>query len=516
LARVLVIEDEENLRLSLVRALTKAGHSLAEASCLRDAREFLHKQDFDLILTDVMLGSENGVDLVRELRADGYDGVVVVMTAFGTVDSAVAAMRDGADHYLQKPISMQDVQMQVERALRHQHTARRLRLYERLERTSQQDQDLVGESEAWTRTLAFAARLAEIPLPPGNAPGRSPGSIMSPPNPDASLGLGVGNMGLPTVLLVGETGVGKGVLARFIHARAVQVHKPGTKRLSGTPDPDALPPFVHVNCSALPATLVEAELFGHEKGAFTDASEARPGLFEMADGGTIFLDEISEMPIELQAKLLLVVEQGTFRRVGGTRERRVRTRIIAASNLDLEERARSGQFRRDLLYRLNAFTVRSPALRERGDDAVLIARAALDRLSRRYGKPALTMTPGAEEAVRQHNWPGNVRELLNAVQRAHMLCDRPSVEAFDLGLANAPERVQTSNAGKIGDDLVFDFENGVHTLEEVERALVMQALLFTKGNVSRAARLIGLQRSSLRYRIEQYQLERYVSEVAKQ
>jgi two-component system, NtrC family, response regulator AtoC len=515
LARVLVIEDEENLRLSVVRTLTKASHELAEASCLRDARELLHKQDFDLVLTDVMLGSENGVDLVRELRADGYDGVVVVITAFGTVESAVAAMRDGADHYLQKPISMQDLQMQVERALKHQHTARRLRLYERLVQSTQEGQDVIGESDAWKRTLAFAARLAEIPLPPAS-PAKAAGSGAGAAAADPSIGLGMGNVGLPTVLLLGETGVGKGVLARYIHARAVQVHRPAVKRLNGGSDPDAAPPFVHVNCSALPATLVEAELFGHEKGAFTDASEARPGLFEMADGGTIFLDEISEMPIELQAKLLLVVEQGTFRRVGGTRERRVRTRIIAASNLDLEERARSGQFRRDLLYRLNAFTVKIPALRERGEDAVLIARAALDRLSRRYGKPSISMTPAAEEAVRHHNWPGNVRELLNAVQRAQMLCDRPSVEAFDLGLANAPERVQTRVVGIGSDGLVFDFENGVHTLEEVERALVMQALLFTKGNVSRAARLIGLQRSSLRYRIEQYQLERYVSEVAKQ
>ena len=222
------------------------------------------------------------------------------------------------------------------------------------------------------------------------------------------------------------------------------------------------------------------------------------------------------MPIELQAKLLLVVEQGTFRRVGGTRERRVRTRVIAASNLDLEERARAGQFRRDLLYRLNAFTVQIPALRDRGDDGVLIARAALDRLSRRYGRGAMRLSKAAEDALRSHPWQGNVRELLNAVQRAQMLADRPEIEPADLGLANAPVAVQTTKTGVGSDGLVFDFENGVHTLEEVEKALVMQALLFTKGNVSRAARLIGLQRSSLRYRIEQYQLERYVSEVAKQ
>jgi two-component system response regulator PilR (NtrC family) len=507
-ARVLVIEDEENLRFSMVRTLTKCGHAVSEASCLRDARALLTKQDFDLVLTDVMLGSENGVDLVRELRAEGYDGVVVVITAFGTVESAVGAMRDGADHYLQKPISMQDLQLQVDRALTHHRTARRLRLYERLERTHQDSDDVIGASEAWKRTLAFAERLAEIPLPP-----ERPGS-----GPDSTLGLAGGGMGLPTVLLMGETGVGKGVLARYIHTRAQQAHTPAPAGAGRRAEAaaDAAPPFVHVNCSALPATLVESELFGHEKGAFTDANEARPGLFEMADAGTIFLDEISEMPIELQAKLLLVVEQGTFRRVGGTRERRVRTRVVAASNLDLDERARAGQFRRDLLYRLNAFTVRIPPLRERADDAVLIARAALDRLSRRYGRWAMGLTPAAEGSIRAHAWPGNVRELLNAVQRAQMLADRPEIEPHDLGLAPAPVGAHTPFMGGGSGNLVFDFENGVHTLEEVEKTLVMQALLFTKGNVSRAARLIGLQRSSLRYRIEQFQLERYVSEVAKQ
>lgn len=513
MARVLVIEDEDNLRLSMTRTLGKAGHAVSEASCLRDARDLLHKQDFDIVLTDVMLGSENGVDLVRELRADGYDGVVVVITAFGTVESAVAAMRDGADHYLQKPVSMQDLQLQVERALRHQHTARRLRLYERLERASQESQDLVGESEAWKRTLAFADRLAEIPVLPAHDATSGRGTSSS----EGSLGLDADGMGLPTVLLMGETGVGKGLLARYIHARATHVHAPGSKRLSSSGvENGSSPPFIHVNCSAFPATLVESELFGHEKGAFTDANEARPGLFEMADGGTIFLDEISEMPIELQAKLLLVVEQGVFRRVGGTRERRVRLRIIAASNLDLDERARNGQFRRDLLYRLNAFTVQIPSLRERGDDAVRIARAALHRLSRRYGKGAGRLSTQAEEAIRRHDWPGNVRELLNAIQRAQMLSDGMEIEPFDLGLANVPNTAQTTRSEEKSDGLVFDFENGVHTLEEVEKALIMQVLLFTKGNVSRAARLIGLQRSSLRYRIEQYQLERYVSEVAKQ
>jgi DNA-binding NtrC family response regulator len=273
---------------------------------------------------------------------------------------------------------------------------------------------------------------------------------------------------------------------------------------------------VHVNCSALPPTLVEAELFGHERGAFTDARQARTGLFEMADGGTIFLDEISETPLELQAKLLLVVEQGRYRRVGATRDRTVKVRVIAASNADLAQRAGQGTFRRDLFYRLNSFTVRIPALRERSGDAVVIAEEMLGRLTRRYGRPPVRLSDAAKAELDAYAWPGNIRELINTLQRVAMLCDTGVIEPEHLGLepeGEASEDAKSASAGAAAPAPldqnglpVFDFSRGVVKAEEVEKSLIVQALKQTGGNVSRAAGLIGLTRASMRYRMDQYGL----------
>lgn len=523
MAKILVIEDEENLRFTIRKTLTKAGYAVVDVADLGSARKAMQDTDFDVVLTDVMLGShDNGLEFVRELRSDtvGFDGTVVVMTAFSSMENAIAAMRMGADDYLQKPLSLEELGLQVGKWIEHRRLARKVKLYERLEKSREQEWEAVGESPAWRSTLTMADRLAAIPLP----------------STDAQKASGNGGGALPCILITGETGVGKGVLARYIHQRACE-----HARRQGSREADA--PFVHVNCSALPATLVEGELFGHEKGAFTDAREARPGLFEMADGGTIFLDEVSETPLEFQAKLLTVLEHGVYRRVGGTKERRVHVRVIAASNQNLEERVKAGAFRRDLLYRLNAFTVRIAPLRERGRDAVLIAEAMLERLGRRYGRPDQALSEMARAAILSHDWPGNVRELVNAAQRAVMLSDDPEIEPEDLGLSDmntdmltaphasyaAPSHERNgfaaesrthatptpgASAGLGRSDITFDFERGIHKAADVEKELIMQALRFTKGNVSRAAKLIGMQRSSMRYRIDRYGLERYVVEVA--
>jgi two-component system response regulator AtoC len=504
-AKILVIEDEANLRFSIRQTLARAGHQVSEAGTLSDARALAASTTFDVVLTDVMLGPENGLDYLKELRAEGFEGVIVVMTAHGSVEAAVGAMRDGADDYLQKPLSMEELKLQVARWLEQRRVVSRLKLYERMERHRESEQELLGASEPWKNTLALAARLAGVPL--------------ESPTDDAG-------GGLPVVLLLGETGVGKGALSRFIHASAVA----GSEVKKGD-----VPPFVHVNCSALPASLVEGELFGHERGAFTDAKEARPGLFELAEGGTIFLDEISEMPIELQAKLLVVVEQGTFRRVGGTRERRVRARVIAASNQDLLKRVEEGKFRRDLYYRLNAFTIQIPALRERRGDAEIIAEALLERFGRRYGRTGLALGGSARQAIAAHQWPGNVRELVNAMQRAAMLAPGATIEATDLGLApsepapmaraHGPAPVVSNGSvlaptngthrAAMPGDLHFNFEGGMHLADEVEKELLVQALRYTQGNVSRAAKLIGMQRSSFRYRIERYKLDGHVKELTR-
>jgi len=525
MATILVIDDDDDIRFTIRRTLAKAGHVVSEAADLGIARDLNRSKAFDLILTDVRLGPENGLDFVRELRGEGFDGAIVVMTGESKIEDAVSAIQDGANNYLSKPLKLNELGLQVNTWIEHRQLNRRVKLYERLEQTKSQQSDVVGQSSRWKTTTGLADRLAALPLDSPTPPADS-GSPVHESGPSS----------LPCILLTGETGVGKGVLARYIHQRAVQMARAGdiVGGAGAKNEPD--PPFVHVNCSALPATLVEGELFGHEKGAFTDARDARPGLFEMADGGTIFLDEISEMPLELQSKLLLVVENGTFRRVGGSRERHVRVRVIAASNQNLEERSRAGAFRRDLLYRLGAFLIKIPPLRDREGDAGLIAEAALEKLTRRYGRTRTRFSEAAGAAIAAHNWPGNVRELVNAVQRAVMLGDGEAIEPADLGLGggspfeflpddrepaaaahetNGRGHAATPTAiGGHSGKLVFDFERGPHRAEEVERELVMQALHFTHGNVSRAAKLIGMQRSSLRYRIERYHLDGYVAEMA--
>jgi two-component system, NtrC family, response regulator AtoC len=519
-ARILAIEDEANLRFAIRQALKKVGHEVAEADSVGAAWDLARQSEFDLVLTDINLGGDSGVDLVGKLRDDGYDGVVVVMTGYGTVESAVRAMKLGADDYLQKPLSLEELVLLVERLLEARKVRRRLKVYERLDNTRAGERAIIGKSKAWSQAQGVAERLAAMPIPPTRAGGK-----------------GVGGA-LPTILLLGETGTGKGVLARHIHETAQKLAQAGSGGATG--------PFVHINCSALPPTLVESELFGHERGAFTDAKEAREGLIEMAEGGTIFLDEIGDMPLELQAKLLTVVEEGVFRRLGSSKDRYVRARIIAATNQDLKKRSDDGKFRRDLYYRLNAFTIKIPALREREEDAALLAADMLARFGRLYGRPGLTLGDAARAAIARHDWPGNVRELINVIQHAAMLGESAEVGPADLGLAPAGRLVATNllarhgasstngvngngnghSAGGVGGGaleptdgtgtLVFDFDQGVHKADEVERELIIQALRRTRGNVSKAAKLIGMQRSSFRYRIERLSLEPYVQEIARQ
>jgi len=496
-AKILTIEDEDNLRYTIRKSLTKAGHDLDEAANLADGRHKLAHTDFDAVLTDVSLPDGDGTALVTDLRAEGFAGAIVVMTAYGSVERAVEAMKAGADEYLQKPLSLEELSLVIDKALELRQVRTRLRLYERLDRAREQARAPLGASDVWKATLATASKLARAPMPTG----RSPGGALS------------------TILIVAETGAGKGVLARHIHERS---------------HAGADAPFVHVNCSAIPPALIESELFGHEKGAFTDARAAREGLFEMADGGTIFLDEIGDMPLELQTRLLLVIEQGAYRRVGGTKERTARCRVIAATNQDLESLVASGRFRRDLLYRLNALTLPIPPLRDRHGDARLLAGSLLEQVAREHGRKGLSFSESALSAIERHPWPGNVRELVNSIQRAVMLADSDQLSAADLGLASPRAHAKTDArlngvttlshpptddspipAPPSDGELRFDFSTGVHTAEEVEKALILQALAHCQGNVSKAARLINMNRGSLRYRIERYGLETEVKEMAR-
>lgn len=508
MAKVLVIEDEDNLRFSVTRALRNDGHECAEAGGLDVASELMRRHVFDAVVTDVNLGGEDkrtGIDFLRSLRTDGFEGAVIVITAYGTVEKAVEAMRGGADDYLQKPLRMAELSLVVARAVENRRTRARLSMYERRERDAARGEPMIGGSPAWLQAKATAERLAKMPLPGGAGSGGTDATIFGTA---AEVGSGT----LPVVLLLGETGSGKGVLARHIHAVASCTGGDDAGESGPTP-------FVHVNCASLPAPLIESELFGHERGAFTDAKVAHPGLFETAEGGTIFLDEIGDMPLELQSKLLLVVERGVYRRLGSTRERRARTRVIAATNVDLRSRIARGEFRPDLFYRLSALSITVPPLRERTGDILPIAREMLTRFAAEYRRPAVRFTPSAERALLSHDWPGNVRELSNTVQRAAMLTDAPEIDAGDLSMPGAaigvPFRVESDTSGggyrlPIGPDAAsirFDFSGGPVSADEIEKQLIIQALHHTSGNVSKAAKLIGMNRGSLRYRIERAGLE---------
>ncbi|GIW73940.1 MAG: hypothetical protein KatS3mg103_0462 [Phycisphaerales bacterium] len=471
MASILVVEDDQDLRFSIRATLERQGHAVLEAGSVERGLELFQSQAVDLVLTDLRMPGQGGLELIGAVREEGFAGGVLVLTSDDSVATAVEAMKLGADEYLLKPLSVAELTLVVERTLERGRRDARLRLHERL--ASQPDGEAVsggpvGSHPAWQHAVELARRLASLPLP------------------------GSGQGPLPAVLLLGETGTGKGVLARLLHECSASQGQ--------------APPFVHVNCAALPASLIESELFGHERGAFTDAKAPREGLFEMARGGTIFLDEIGEMPLELQSKLLLVLESGTFRRVGGSRERSACARVVAATNQDLAGRVAQKQFRSDLFYRLNTFTITLPPLRERGQDALEIARDALARFAKRFGRQGLHLGPAAERVILEHDWPGNVRELVNAMQHAAMLSRSDRIEPSDLAIA------RPASAEPQG--LVFDFERGPCTVEAVERALVEQALRHTRGNVTAAARLIRMQRSSIRNRIERYGLHDLVRELS--
>lgn len=489
MAKIIIIEDEENLRYSIRKRLQQDNHNVTEADSVVTALHIIQTDEPDLIITDINLeAGGNGLDLVKDLRSDGYAGGIIVITASGSVEVAVEAMKCGADEYLQKPLSLEELRVLVRRSLDNRSMRSRLKLYQRIEETREQSQDIIGQSECWLESLAIGQKLASVP---------------------------VGSSGeLTTILLMGETGVGKGLLARHIH------------NLS----PEHALPFVHVNCSVLPATLIESELFGHQKGAFTDARETRQGLFELADGGTIFLDEIGDIPLELQSKLLIVVEQGTYRRLGSTKERRVNARVIAATNHDLMTQVEEGKFRRDLFYRLNALTIHIPPLRDRENDALVIAEKTLQIASQRTNRKNLKLGQEAIDAIKQHRWPGNVRELVNSIQRAALLAAENEIKPTDLGLLECSDsflivnnssgngtfhnqKPQDNKPAVNPDEISFDFESGDFSAESVEKRLITEALKYAHGNVSKAAKLIGMNRSSLRYRIERYGLDDFIQEL---
>jgi len=445
-ATVLIVDDEELVRWSLRERLRKDGYTVLESGTVASAIEKLTPA-VDLVLLDQRLPDGDGLTLLRQIKESSPDTLVILMTAFSTVENAVAAMKHGAYHYLNKPFNLDDVSVVVEKALETSRLRREVRMLRGSQSRDYGFDAIIGSSSAMVEAKSLLERIAASPA--------------------------------TTVLLTGETGTGKDLAAKAIHFNSERASKP----------------FVNITCSALPEQLLESELFGHERGAFTDARQQKRGLLETADGGTVFLDEIGEMTPGLQAKLLRFLEDRTFKRVGGLNDIRVDVRVIAATNRSLDDEVRAGRFREDLFYRLQVMPVRLPPLRERVGDIRLLVAHYIDRYNREFRKRVRGLQPGAQAMLDQYRWPGNVRELRNAIERAMLLADNGLLGAEDFATLSKAATPATFRLPPEGVDL-----------ETVERQLVIQALQRAGGNQTQAGHLLGINRDQVRYRIEKFGL----------
>lgn len=466
---VLVVEDERTLGQNLASYLGMKGFDAHLATSGAAALACAEKKNPDVVLLDLHLPDLDGLEVLHRLRENQPEVIVILMTAFGDVETAVAAMKAGACDFLRKPLSLEEVKILIDRSIERQRASEAVRFLSGQRLRPQGLDAIVGDSRPMRTLKARITRFLEAD--------RALEDQMPPP-----------------VLIAGETGTGKELVARAIHQASR--HRAG--------------PFIELNCAALPAELVEAELFGYERGSFTDAKERKIGLIEAADGGTLFLDEIGEMDLATQAKILKVIEDRMVRRIGGTRARAINVRFIAATNRELETRTAAGHFREDLKFRLSVVHFDLPPLRERGDDVLRIAEHLLEQLAVRYRRPARRLSEEARLTLLAHPWPGNVRELKNALERATLFSESEALAVRELGLIRAEERA----VGVNGTD--HEIPGPAAALEtpperfddlvELERAMIARALRQVDWNVSKAARNLHLSRDQLRYRIDKYGL----------
>ena len=444
---VLVVDDEQLIRWSLAEELRSAGFEPMQAGSLEEARAARETSSPDLYIFDIRLPDGSGIDLLSEVRADDADTPVVMITGHGNVSTAVEVTRLGATEYIPKPFDLREMMLVVHRATGAARRSRELRLLkERAARSGYKE--IVGASPAMARIFELLRRLEDA---------------------DA-----------PTVLVLGESGTGKDLVARGIHDRSRRADEP----------------YLEVDCTGLSDQLIQSELFGHERGAFTDARTRKLGLFEVAGRGTIFLDEIGELSLVTQSKLLRALENRRFKRVGGTADVQLQARVIAATNRDLVAEVDAGRFRKDLYYRLNVIPVNVPPLRERTGDVPLLVDHIVRRLARDLGRPVRQVDSKAIALLERYEWPGNVRELRNVLERAVILCAEDTIRPSDL----APELGGATGALPGPSGFLLP-EEGID-LAALERDLVSQALDRSGGNQSHAARLLGIGRYALRYRME--------------
>jgi DNA-binding NtrC family response regulator len=438
---VLVVDDEPAQRQLLAGSLGR-DYTVVAAANGSEATQLMSSRNFDLLITDERMPGMGGLELIRWVKEHSPEMPVIVLTAYGSIETAVEAVKLGAEEYLTKPLkSPEELRLMVAKALRDRGLRDRSQLLE-AESQSWFPPDIVAGSEAMRGVLQLAAQVAKQPT---------------------------------TVLLTGESGTGKEVVARFIHRSS----------------PRASEAFVGVNCAALSESLLESELFGHEKGAFTGAVQARRGRFELAHGGTLFLDEIAETSFNLQAKLLRVLQEQQFERVGGTKSIVVDVRVIAATNKDLAKAMQDRAFREDLFYRLNVFPIHLPPLRERRDDIVPLAEFFIRKLSGRMGRPPAVLSLDAQGRLLQHDWPGNVRELQNAIERALIVTPGSTIQAEAMPLAPLTKT---------------EAETGMRSLAELEKTAILRALERNGGERRRTAEELGISLRTLQYRLKDYGL----------
>jgi DNA-binding NtrC family response regulator len=448
---VLVVDDEPNMRRVLCALLERDGYCALEAAHGGAALELLQQRRVDAVLSDLRMPQVNGLELLAEVVRRWPDVPVVLLTAHGTVGSAVEALKRGAFDFLTKPFEPDAVRQVIGKAVQTRQLSAR--------------DTSVGESEDPERLLGGdQPALAEIRR------------VIERVAPTPA-----------TVLITGESGTGKEVVARSLHLRSERRAQP----------------FVKINCAAIPEGLVESELFGYERGAFTGAGARKPGRFELADGGTLFLDEIGELPLASQPKLLRALQEGRFYRVGGTQTVEVDVRLVAATNRDLRAEVRAGRFREDLFYRLHVVPIALPPLRERCADIPALAQLFLERANRRLGRRAARLSSAAVQALQAHPWPGNLRELENAIERALLLSDGEVVELRDLPFSQLHvEEVQAAPAREPLRERVRQ------AARQIERDAILEALRQTGGNVTRAAEQLGLSRRGLQLKMKELDLER--------
>jgi DNA-binding NtrC family response regulator len=457
--KILIIDDESFIRENVERILSDNGYQVCGAATGIEARRIVATDEIDLALLDLNLGTENGIDVLKTLKEIDPDLLIIIITGYGSVESAVDALKLGAFHYMKKPFKADALRVIVKLALQTQTLKREVRSLKRADGILPGRIPMIGTSAAFGEVIAQIREIARIPS---------------------------------TVLVTGESGTGKELVARAIHD------------LSDRKDAS----FVGINCASLPANLLESELFGHEKGAFTNAVSRKPGLFEEAHLGTIFLDEIGELDLSMQAKLLRVLQERTIRRVGGLKDIPIDVRVIAATNRNLQDKIADNSFREDLYYRVNVFPIHIPPLRQRTDDIPTLAAYFLDTFSRAFGRDFHDVSTEASELIKRYKWPGNIRELRNVIERICIMRHGPTLLPEHL-----PQEIRGSSPSAVSPGLTggnfahLPADTGLDdAVMEFEKAIISQALDKTRGNVLQTANMLKIPRGTLRYKMDKYGL----------